>query len=230
MADLSESVAEMPGCRTGKWTCRRGLAGRASAAGARRDAGADGVARASGSGGRRTISGMTIAEPCCPSSIARWRVTRSCWSACPMGSSTGSRIAKSMTLGRLAGHLAELAQWVRCHGHAVQSRSWPSPRPDGYHSPRLVAAVLAMFDTQRRGRARCARSARSDAELHGALVASSAAAKRCSPCPKRACCACSCFNHIVHHRGQLSVYLRHARRPAAIHLRSERRRTVLTLE
>ena len=33
------------------------------------------------------------------------------------------------------------------------------------------------------------------------------------------------MNHIIHHRGQLSVYLRLQDVPAAAHLRADRRRT-----
>jgi uncharacterized damage-inducible protein DinB len=113
---------------------------------------------------------------------------------------------KSMTLGRLAEHLAELPQWV---GAAVTQTGIDlatARRPEGYESPASRAAVLAMFDTNVAA-ARTALAGRSDAELM-APWSLLRGGQTVFTMPKAGVLRAFVLNHIVHHRGQLSVYLR----------------------
>jgi uncharacterized damage-inducible protein DinB len=110
-----------------------------------------------------------------------------------------------MTLGRLAGHLAELAQWVAVT-ITQSSLDVAIPRPDGYTAPATGAAVLGLFDAQVAA-ARGALIGRSDAELQ-APWALKRGAEIVFNMPKATVLRMMVFNHIVHHRGQLTVYLR----------------------
>jgi len=112
---------------------------------------------------------------------------------------------KSMSLGGLATHLSQIPHW----GHSILMR-------DGYDlvddnaghaaEKQTVAEVLRTFDAHT-SEVRKSLSERTDAELSkpwalkrgGHLVMSM---------PKAGALRRFLFNHLVHHRGQLSVYLR----------------------
>ena len=79
--------------------------------------------------------------------------------------------------------------------------------------------------TRARRRPRAALTTIGDAGLGAMWAMKTPDGKTIMAMPKGALVRSVAFNHLYHHRGQLSVYLRSARRARAVHLRSERRRT-----
>ena len=111
---------------------------------------------------------------------------------------------KSMTLGRLAEHLAELPQWAAMTVN--QAGVEMTTKPPGHQPPSTRAAVLDLFD-RNVALGRAALAGRTDAEL-AAPWKLTQAGKELFTMPKAAVLRNFVFNHVVHHRGQLSVYLR----------------------
>lgn len=111
--------------------------------------------------------------------------------------------AKSFSLGALAAHVAALPAW----GEATLTRSAfeiaDNPRPV---SPASHPDLMATFD-QHVAAARAALTGRTDAEL----LAPWALTRRGTTIfsmPKAAVLRSFVLSHLIHHRGQLSVYLR----------------------
>ena len=110
-----------------------------------------------------------------------------------------------MTLGRLAEHLAELPQW----GVTTMNEGgidMMTPRPADYVSPATREAVLAMMDASV-GKARVALVGKTDGEF-AAPWKLMAGGKEVFTMPKAGVMRNFVLNHIVHHRGQMTVYLR----------------------
>src|ERR1700693_3720047 len=111
---------------------------------------------------------------------------------------------KSMTLGRLSGHIVELAGWA----NTTITTDSLNVTMDKYQP--IVAAsqkqILVLFDTGVK-ESRAAIAGASDEHLtqpwtlafNGQTVFTM---------PRAAVLRVSCFNHIIHHRAQLGVYLR----------------------
>lgn len=110
---------------------------------------------------------------------------------------------KSYTLGKLATHIATMPGWFTMTvGQPELDLSVPMEQP----KPQTRAEILSIFDTETSA-ARTALSTVTEDILahawtlrHGDHVIFTM--------PKSAVLRDMCFNHIVHHRGQLSVYLR----------------------
>lgn len=115
---------------------------------------------------------------------------------------------KSMTLGRLATHLAEIPSW----GGPMLQRSELDIHPvDGspaYVSPAFESteALLALFDQNVR-EARATLTAMSDADYAGPWTMLMGG-KPVFTIPRVAVVRTWVMNHLIHHRGQYSVYLR----------------------
>lgn len=111
----------------------------------------------------------------------------------------------SMTLGRLAEHLAELAHWTRVVVDA-SSIDTAAGRPEGYESPATREAALRIFDAGVAS-GRAALSGRTDAELQApwTLLASG---REVFTMPKISVLRAFVLNHLIHHRGQMTVHLR----------------------
>jgi uncharacterized damage-inducible protein DinB len=112
--------------------------------------------------------------------------------------------AKSMTLGRLAEHLAELPQWAAIA--ANQDGIEMAPKPPGHRPPATRAAVLELFD-RNVAAGRAALAGKTDAELMAPWKLTQAG-RELFTMPKAAVLRNFVLNHVIHHRGQLSVYLR----------------------
>lgn len=113
---------------------------------------------------------------------------------------------KSMTLAALAAHLSELGYWGQetLNSPAVDLETMV--RPAGYVPPATRAGVLAVFD-QRMAAARAALVGRRDDELMAPWTLRRGA-QEFFTMPKASCWRTFVMNHLIHHRGQLSVYLR----------------------
>ena len=110
---------------------------------------------------------------------------------------------KSMSLGRLATHVAEISHW----GELILKETELDIA--GPYTPReemSTGAILALFD-QTTGALRAALASRSDAELVAPWTFK-AGGKVVLTMPRAAMLRSMVFSHLVHHRGQLSVYLR----------------------
>jgi uncharacterized damage-inducible protein DinB len=111
---------------------------------------------------------------------------------------------KSMTLGRLATHVAEILQW----GHTILNEP-EFNMTEGSYQPKTAATVAeltAVFD----GHVRIIRAilaGKTDAELMGMWTFKQNGTVMFSM-PRAAAWRSWVMNHLIHHRGQLSVYLR----------------------
>lgn len=114
--------------------------------------------------------------------------------------------AKSMALGALAEHLGQLGVWgeLTLTQSAVDLET--TARPPGYQPMTVKADILAHFDA-RMAAARVALVGRTDAELMAPWTLRRGA-QEFFTMPKASCWRTFVMNHLIHHRGQLTVYLR----------------------
>jgi uncharacterized damage-inducible protein DinB len=111
---------------------------------------------------------------------------------------------KSMTLGRLATHVAEIPHWGQT---ILQDAEFDMT--EGSYKPRVaatVAEILAIFDAEI-PRTRELLASKSDGELLSSW-AFKQNGKEMFSMPRVAAFRGWVMNHMIHHRGQLSVYLR----------------------
>ena len=148
---------------------------------------------------------MSIAESLLPEFDREMGLTRRVLERVPDGQFAWKPHEKSMTLGRLAEHLADLPMW--CHVTIVEKGLDVSQgRPPDYSPPATRAEVLARFD-KHLAEARSALTGRTDAELMAPWKLSSQG-KEVFTMPKAMVLRGFVMNHMIHHRGQMSVYLR----------------------
>lgn len=115
--------------------------------------------------------------------------------------------SRSMSMGMLASHVAELIGW--CVPTLQQSELDMNPPGGPTYQPTIHAtpeALLKAFDANVAA-ARGVLAATPDARL-GENWTLKNAGKAVMTLPKGAVLRAFVFNHVVHHRGQLSVYLR----------------------
>jgi uncharacterized damage-inducible protein DinB len=114
---------------------------------------------------------------------------------------------KSMTLGRLATLVAELPGWATnaCERDELDLAPPGAPPPRWEALPTL-AAVLAKFD-ENAAQARAAISRMTDADF-GKPWTLKMGGRALVTMPKLAVYRSSVMNHLIHHRGQLTVFLR----------------------
>jgi uncharacterized damage-inducible protein DinB len=148
---------------------------------------------------------MAIAEALLPEFDRETGITRKLLERIPDGQFAWKPHEKSMTLGRLAEHLAELPMWAKV---SIQESGIDiaTGRPPEYVSPGTRVAVLKMFDANVAD-ARSALNGRTDAELMAPWTLRSHG-KEVFTMPKALVLRGFVMNHMIHHRGQLSVYLR----------------------
>jgi uncharacterized damage-inducible protein DinB len=111
----------------------------------------------------------------------------------------------SVTLGRLAEHLTEMPQWATIT-MTQDGIEMTTQRPADYQRPSTRAEVLAQFDRYlKEGRANLI--GKTDAEFNAPWTLK-AGGKEVFTMPKAAVMRNFVLNHMIHHRGQLTVYLR----------------------
>lgn len=148
---------------------------------------------------------MSIVDALLPEFDREMGVTRRLLQRLPDGEFAWKPHEKSMTLGRLAEHIAEMPMWctvtITQEGVDAATR-----RPDDYRPPSTRDEVLGMFDTNVAS-GRAVLMGRTDAEL-AAPWTLRMGGKELFTMPKAVVLRNFVMNHLVHHRGQLSVYLR----------------------
>ena len=148
---------------------------------------------------------MSIADTLLPEFDRETGITRRVLERIPDGQFAWKPHEKSMSLGRLAEHLAELPGWmtvsINDSGIDMSTR-----RPPEYEPPATRAAVLTMFE-KNVAEARAALKGKSDAELMAPWTLK-AQGKEIFTMPKAIVIRGFVMNHLIHHRGQMSVYLR----------------------
>ena len=110
---------------------------------------------------------------------------------------------KSMTLGRLASHVAELSGWAKETMTLEKLEIEPGYKP---HVAATSAELLEMFD-KCAGAGRAAIAAAKDEDF-GKMWSLSFGGKTMFTMPRAAVLRGMVINHHVHHRAQLGVYLR----------------------
>jgi uncharacterized damage-inducible protein DinB len=148
---------------------------------------------------------MSIAATLLPEFDREMGLTRRLLERLPDGQFGWKPHERSMTLGRLAEHLAEIAAWTKT-SIVERGMDTPSHRPPGDVPPATRADVLQLFD-RHVAEGRAALVGRSDAELMAPWTLR-AQAKEVFTMPKAIVLRGFVMNHLIHHRGQLSVYLR----------------------
>ena len=112
--------------------------------------------------------------------------------------------AKSMTMGDLAGHIAEMLQWS---GEILNQTEFDlGATPRQAEKPKTRAALLERFDQEVKA-ARAAIASKNDAEFMANWTLKRGA-QELFTMPRAGTFRTFVMNHIIHHRGQLSVYLR----------------------
>jgi uncharacterized damage-inducible protein DinB len=150
---------------------------------------------------------MTLAQSMLPEFDHEMASTRKLLECVPEGKNDWKPHPKSMTLGRLAGHVAELVGWggttITTSELDFAPAGGPSFQPNFFTTR---AATLKMFDDNV-VRTRAALSQVSDADLMVTWVLKSGG-KPLLSMPRIAVLRSMVMNHIIHHRAQLGVYLR----------------------
>lgn len=113
---------------------------------------------------------------------------------------------KSMTLGGLAEHLGQLGVWGRLTLTQAGVDLEQMGRPPGWQPLASRRAILEHFDREMAA-ARAALAGRADAELMAPWTLSRGR-QEFFTMPKASVWRTFVMNHVIHHRGQLTVYLR----------------------
>jgi uncharacterized damage-inducible protein DinB len=146
---------------------------------------------------------MSISDSLLPEFDMEMANTRRALERVPMDKADWKPHPKSMALGRLATHLAELPGWV-----VTTVGSDELDFSTGYNPPKAetTADLLALFD-RNVSAARAALAGASDEVWHKPWTLRNGDHKIFT-LPKIAVHRTFTMNHVIHHRGQLTVYLR----------------------
>ena len=150
---------------------------------------------------------MSIAQSLLPEFDQEMATTRKHLERTPAAQSDWKPHPKSMSLGGLAIHLAELPSWVKSTMTATELDLNP-PGGSSYVSPKFqsVPALLALFDEHvKSGRAAIAAASDKDFQVPWSLKSGGAVF---FTMPRIAVLRSFVLNHLIHHRGQYTVFLR----------------------
>ena len=148
---------------------------------------------------------MALIETLLPEFDREMGLTRRVLERVPDGQFDWRPHPTSFTLGRLAEHLSEMPMWAEMT--MTQSGiEAATQRPADYVGPATRAAVLAQFDKHLKA-GRGALVGKTDAEFNAPWTLKSGG-KEVFTMPKAAVMRNFVLNHMIHHRGQMLVYLR----------------------
>lgn len=146
---------------------------------------------------------MAIVDALLPEYDHETDTTRKLLDRVPDGNFAWKPHDKSMSLGELAGHVATLLNWGQT---IVNQPDFDLAAPFTRQPLDTRADLLAAFDTQRAA-TRAALAGATDAQLM-APWSLKRGKETMFTMPKVAVLRSFMLNHLIHHRGQLSVYLR----------------------
>jgi uncharacterized damage-inducible protein DinB len=146
---------------------------------------------------------MTISQMLLPEFDQEMANTRKILECVPENKLTWKPHEKSFTLGRLASHVAEMPQWVVATINQEKFEADPSMKP--FNAP-TKQELLTTLD-KGVADARAAISGASDEHL-GKTWSFIFNGQTVFAMPRAAVLRNMVMSHMVHHRGQLSVYLR----------------------
>ncbi len=150
---------------------------------------------------------MTIGERLLPEFDIEMQNTRRMLERLPKGKAEWKPHEKSMTMGYLAAHLADIPNWITVTMEQDELDFNP-PGGEPYQTPTFVSTegTLAAFDAVL-PKARAALAGASDASFMANWSLKSGGQEMFSM-PRIAVYRSFVMNHMIHHRGQMSVYLR----------------------
>ena len=147
---------------------------------------------------------MSISESLLPEFDGEMESTRKMLAAVPDGKWDWKPHPKSMSLGVLAGHIAELTGWVT---ETIEKPSLTFNSGDFKpYVPESSAALVSEFE-DKRAKARAAIAKASDSDMFH-VWSLTWDGQKVIEMPRIGVLRGMVINHIIHHRGQLSVYLR----------------------
>jgi uncharacterized damage-inducible protein DinB len=149
---------------------------------------------------------MSIAEALLPEFDREMQVTRRLLERVPDGQFGWQPHEKSMLLGRLVAHLADMPHWIVETINRDSTEMLTGNPPAGQQPPETRDQVLALFDRNVKD-GRAALLGRTDGELMAPWTLK-AQGKVVFTMPKATALRSFVMNHLIHHLGQLSVYLR----------------------
>jgi uncharacterized damage-inducible protein DinB len=145
---------------------------------------------------------MSVAEKYLPELDAEAASTRRVLERVPMERFDWKPHPKSRSLGELATHVTETMRWgIRVAAPNFQVGSEKAP------SLRTTEELLARFDQNVAG-SRAALAARSDEEMAETFPVLRPDGSVFFQLPRKAAVRRLLLSHVIHHRGQLTVYLR----------------------
>ena len=145
---------------------------------------------------------MTIADALLSDFDAEMTATRRLLERVPADRVDWKPHAKSRSLGELATHVAETARWgLRLDAPSFTVGSEKAP------SMKTAAEFLARFDENVSG-SRAAIARQSDERMRESFVVLRPDGETFFKQPRESLLRRLLLNHIIHHRGQLTVYLR----------------------
>jgi uncharacterized damage-inducible protein DinB len=150
---------------------------------------------------------MTISQTLLPEFDHEMRTTRAVLARVPGADADWRPHPKSMTMGQLATHVSNIVRWgaATCE---LQELDLASPDAARYAPPKFETTekLLEQFDANV-AQARAALSAVTDEEMAAVWTLRSGAQTILSM-PRSHSIRSFVLSHLIHHRGQLSVYLR----------------------
>lgn len=146
---------------------------------------------------------MSLAELMLPEFDEEMAATRRTLERVPEGKSSWKPHPKSMPLGRLATLLAEMPIWAV---NAFSQDELNIPMPFVPHILNSRADILALFDANARAARAALAAVRDDAWTRPWTL--KFGGKPAFTLPKAVVYRRMTMNHLVHHRAQLTVYLR----------------------
>ncbi len=150
---------------------------------------------------------MTIAQMFVPEFDHEMATTRTLLERVPENAADWKPHAKSMSMGHLASHIASMPAWVD-QILTEQQLDFATPAAALFATPKFEStrALVDMFDRNIKA-ARTRAASTSDAEM-GITWALKNGAHTVFAMPRVAVLRSFILSHMIHHRGQLSVYLR----------------------